>query len=65
MHGLLTLKCHNFFQSLKKIEKTHTVLLPDLKLQKSLKFNDICMSWSSPKIKVLRTSVFLNSNFHM
>ena len=42
--------------------------------QEVLKFNDICVIWNSPKtdlltnfinlkIEVLRTSVFLNSNF--
>ena len=39
------------------IEKPQRVLLPDLifKLQqKVLKFNDICMSWSSPKTDLVK-----------
>ena len=63
---------------IKIIEKPPRVLLPVpliLKLQQEvLKFSDICVSWSSPKIdqvthfliekiKILRRSIFLNRNF--
>ena len=69
----LTLKRHNSFRNYNK--KTTDSFAPRpliFKLQQEvLKFNDIFMSWSSPKtdletnfltqkIKVLRTSVFLN-----
>ena len=45
----------------KIIEKLHTILLPDLifKLQREvLKFNVVCVSWSSPKIDLVTN--FLN-----
>ena len=69
----LTLKRHNSFQNYNK--KTTDSFAPRpliFRLQQEvLQFNDIFMSWSSPKtdletnfltqkIKVLRTSVFLN-----
>ena len=74
----LTLKQHNSFQNYNNRKITYSFALRRLifKLQKEvLKFSDICVSWSSPKIdlatnflnlkknEVLRTSVFLNSNF--
>ena len=61
---------------IKIIEKPHSFAPRPLlfKLQQeALKFNDICVSWGSPKTelvtdflnleKVLRTPVFLNSTF--
>ena len=73
----LALKRHNSFQNLNNRKATHSFAPRPLifKLQQEvLKFNDICVSWSSPKtdmetnflnlkIKVLRTLVFLNRNF--
>ena len=73
----MTLKRHNSLQN-KNNEKVTLSFTPTpliLKLQQNvLKFNDICLSWSSPKltwrqtfwtykIEVLTTSLFLNSNF--
>ena len=73
----MTLKRHNSLQN-KNNEKVTLSFTPTpliLKLQQNvLKFNDICLSWSSPKLKwrqtfwtykieVLTTSLFLNSNF--
>ena len=55
MHGLfsLTLKCHNSFQNENNEKATHSFAPRPLifKLQqKVLKFKDIFMSWSSPKL---------------
>ena len=73
----LTLK-RNFFQNENNTKATHSFAprLLIFKLQQEvLKFSDICVSWSSTKTdleanflnlknrEVLRTSVFLNSNF--
>ena len=72
----LTLKRHNSYQK-KIIKATHSFASRPLifKLQQDvLKYNDVYVSWSSLKtdllanflnlkIEVLRTSVFLNSNF--
>ena len=71
------LKLHNFFQNKNNRKATHRFAPRPLifKLEQEVrKFNDICVSWSSPKtelertfltskIEVLSTSVFLNSNF--
>ena len=49
----LTLKCHNSFQNENKIKATHSFGPRTLifKLQQEiLKCNDICVSWSSPKL---------------
>ena len=49
----LALKCHNFFQNENNRKATHSFAPRHLifKLQQDvLKFNDICMSWSSPKL---------------
>ena len=48
----LTLKRHTSFQNLNNIKASHSFAPRRLifKLQREvLKFNDICMSWSSPK----------------
>ena len=73
----MTLKRHNSLQN-KNNEKVTLSFTPTpliFKLQQNvLKFNDIWLSWSSPKltwrqtfwtykIEVLTTSLFLNSNF--
>ena len=72
----LTLKRHNSFQNENNIKATHSFAARPLifKLpQKVLKFNDIFMSWSFPKltrwqifltlkIEILRRSVFLLNN---
>ena len=69
----LTLKRHNSFQNENNRKATQSFALrsPIIKLQQeALKFNDICVSWSSPKTELvtnflnlenrsLRTSVFL------
>ena len=71
------LKLHNFFQNKNNRKATHRFAPRPLifKLEQEVrKFNDICVSWSSPKtelertfltskIEVLSSSVFLNSNF--
>ena len=62
----LTLKCHNSFQNSNKRNATHSFAPRPLifKLQKKvLKFNDICVSWSSQKTDV-RTN-FLTSKFEV
>ena len=73
----LTSKRHNSFQNENNRKDTQAFFPRPLmfKLQQEvLKFNDICVSWSSPKTDLdinflnlenrsLRTSVFLNSNF--
>ena len=49
----LTLKRHTFFQNENKRKATHIFAPRPLifKLQQELlKFNDICVSWSSPKL---------------
>ena len=49
----LTLKRHNFFQNENKRKPTYGFAPRPLifKLQQEiLKFNDICVSWSSPKL---------------
>ena len=47
----LTLKRHNSFQNQNNWKATHSFAPRPLifKLQQVLKFNDICVSWSSPK----------------
>ena len=53
MHGLFDLKRHNSFQNENKRKATHSFAPRHLifKLQEDiLKFNDICVSWSSPKL---------------
>ena len=57
----LTLKCHNSFQSYNNRKATRTFASRYLifKLQQEvLKFNDICVSWSSPKTDLEKN--FLN-----
>ena len=57
----LTLKRHNSFQNENKEKATHSFAPRPLifKLQQEvLKFNDICVSWSSPKTDVATN--FLN-----
>ena len=52
MHESLTLKRHNSFQNENNRKVTHSFAPRPLifKLQQEvLKFNDICVSWSSPK----------------
>ena len=53
MGGVLDFKTTQFIFKIKIIKKQHTVLLPDLLIfqlqQEILKFNDVCVSWSSPK----------------
>ena len=48
----LNLKCHNYFQNGNNRKATyslaHRFLISKVQ-QEVLKFNDICMSWSSPK----------------
>ena len=60
--GSLTLKRHNSFQNKTNRKATHTFAFRPqiLKLQQEvLKFNDICVSWSSPKTDLVTS--FLNS----
>ena len=57
----LTLKRHNSFQNKNNRKVTHVFTPRPLffKLQQeALKFNDICMSWSSPKTDLMTN--FLN-----
>ena len=57
----LTLGRHNSFQNENNRKATHSFAPRSLifKLQKEvLKFNDICVSWNSPKIDLL--TIFLN-----
>ena len=57
----LTLKRHNSFQNQNNIKATHSFAPRPLifKLQqKVLKFNDVSVSWSSPKTKLVTN--FLN-----
>ena len=57
----LTLKCHNSFQNKNNRKATDSFAPRPLifKLQQEvLKFNDICMSWSSPKTDLVTN--FLN-----
>ena len=52
MHGLMTLKRRNTFQNSKNRKATHRFdpRPPIFKSQQEvLKFNDICVSWGSPK----------------
>ena len=56
-----TLKRHNFFQNKNNGKATHSFAPrpPIFKLQQEvLKFNDICVSWSSPKTDLV--TGFLN-----
>ena len=48
----LTLKRHNSFQNENNGKATHSFAPRPLifKLQQVLKFNDVCVSWSSPKL---------------
>ena len=57
----LTLKCHNSFQNQNNRTATHGFDPRSLifKLQRVLEFNDICLSWSSPKTDLV--TYFLNS----
>ena len=50
----LTLKRHNSFQNENNRKATHNFSprLLIFKLQQVLKFNDICVSWSSPKTEL-------------
>ena len=53
MHGLLILKRHNSFQNENNRKVTHSFAPNPLifKVQQEvLKLNDICVSWSSPKL---------------
>ena len=53
MDSNLTLKRHNYFQNENKRKGTHSFAPGPLsfKLQQEvLKFNDICVTWSSPKL---------------
>ena len=48
----LNLKCHNYFQNENNRKATYSLaprFLISKVQQEVLKFNDICMSWSSPK----------------
>ena len=57
----LTSKCHNSFQNKNNRKATHSFAPRPLifKLQQEvLKFNDICVSWSSPKTDLVTN--FLN-----
>ena len=58
----LTLKCHNFFQNENNGKATHSFaprpLIFKLQHKGFLKFNDICVSWSSPKTDLVTN--FLN-----
>ena len=72
----LTLKRHNSFQNQNNKNTTHSFASRPLTFKfqhEGRKFNDVCVSWSSPKTKleknilnlrnqVLSTSLFLNSN---
>ena len=54
---------------IKIIENPHTALLPDLwclsfKIQLNLKFNDIYLSWSSPKTDLVTNFFNFSLNFH-
>ena len=62
----LTLKCHNSFQNQNNGKAAHIFTPKHLMFKlrpEASKFDDICESWSFPKIEVLRMSIFLNSNF--
>ena len=53
MHGFFDFKNHNSFQNEKNWKATHSLAPRPLifKLQQEvLKFNDICVSWSSPNL---------------
>ena len=55
----LTLKCHYSFQSNKKARHSFARRPLTFKLQqKVLKFNDICVSWSSPKADLTWWQIF-------
>ena len=59
MHGLFDFKGHNSFQLKKNRKATHSFAPRPLifKLQPEvLKFNDICLSWSSPKADLVTNS---------
>ena len=63
MHGLFDFKRDNSFQNERNRKATHSFAPRPLifKLQQEvLKFNDIFVSWSSPKLTV---TFLLNSNF--
>ena len=67
-----TLKRHNSFQNQNKRKATHTVSPRPLTVrlqQEVLRFNDICVSWRSPKadleMNLENRSFFLNSNFYV
>ena len=49
MHGLFDFKRHNSFQNQNNRKVTHSFALIFKLQQEVLKFNDICLSWSSQK----------------
>ena len=61
---VLTLKRHNSFQNKNNTKATHSFAPRPLifKLQQEvLKFNDICVNWSSPKTDLVTNFLYLEN----